>query len=174
MLVIFLIACTRNDETRRYRTVIVNDSLKSVLRSYVNETNLNRNSNYVVVTYSDKGSREEYAISAGNSTAYRHFPPDYYAQLDDVIVLLYFTRDQIIDKHDVGRDLDGFFKDRKVMLHDTVRAYDPPTWILAKCLDTYELIRVIDPYRVTDLPCNCILKRTEKPDSLVIQRTSDR
>lgn len=169
-LVLFLSCNSRSNKYPHWKQ-ITDDSLKSTIKKYVQNTNLDTKIRYVSISYRNDEGKILYAISAGRSyESYKLSPPDYFSSLDSTVVIIRVTNNRIVQLDDVSEEIDLLMNDKGVTLEKELMNYDPPIWVLKKCGNDYELIKKVDINTIEYIPCDYLLKRDFETDSTWLEK----
>jgi hypothetical protein len=163
-----MISCQSKESNYKYFATIQDSVLLNTIHKYGEEMGIDNRRSYLTVEYLYSGSEMLYIISNAKSRAYRLYNPSNFSLVDDVAVVIDLDVSEFISTGNIIPELDQFFTDQGIHLADTVKAYDPPYWILSKCGNSYELTKKRDPKRVYSLPCDYLIKLDVSSDSLIL------
>lgn len=148
---------------------IVDDSLISVIKKYVQDTNLDTNSRFVSIECMNSRGKIIYEISAGKSNrSYSLSPPDNFALVDDVLVIFRMTDGKIIEFKDITGEIDLLVAEKGIVLEKEIMNYDPPLWTLIRCENKYKLLTKSNDTTLEYLPCKYYLTEDWSSDSVTL------
>lgn len=173
-LVLITVSCVTRKElehTNDRISRIVDDTLVTTIKKYVEETSMEKKARYISVECSYGGNKVVYEISTGRSyRSYHEFTADYFTTIDDVVVIIWITNGKTIELKDIRNDIDQLMATKGVVLEKEMINYDPPLWTLVRCENEYQLLKKSDIDTFEHLPCEYYLMKDWDSDSISLHR----
>lgn len=155
------LSCKQQRTKYPHLSRIVDDTLTTTIKKYVKSTSLDTKSRFVSIEGVFEKGKTVYEISAGRSSkSYKLSQPDYFALVDDVLVIIRITDGTAIvtEAIDIGSEIDFLLNEKGIILENEMINYDPPLWTLIKCDANYRLLIERDETDLEYLPCDYYLK----------------
>jgi hypothetical protein len=178
-IVLIITGCPYNVKERY--SIELNDSIKQVISTYVEENNIDVKSKIITTEWIVNDYRTNVYISNLYSKLYEKegHTPTYYAIIDNkIIVLIYAGIEKAIFKKtdEILGEIDYLVQKNQIKLSlDTGYFYYAPTWLYSVCGEESKLVKKFPPFEYNFIPCGyTLLQDTVRKDSLFVIRSGRR